>query len=803
MSAIARFRRGAGRIEFEDGTAYSLMADFVPPGTALVPGLSDGTAANEYGGSEKFGERATSRSLTFSVNCHATTTNNAVPRALARKLIQFLLDSRSPDPLYFEFTLTPALPEPFWGQLGGWYRVEVIQANAGIVDDFGEYAFNENLRVVISLTVSPAAEGIYQKLPASTGGNYHERLGLKSGGIRGLRVCEATTNKMTNPCFAQYGADSNWSAGSALDREYNYTYRYQDSIKSYDIASSSASNNTYTQSIAAGNTNKHSFSAIVRRQDGAAVTSNDLQIYYGSAQATTFQALGDDGLYLAYADNITGVSAATATGIVVKAGARITLLAYQMEEKTYHTPIAYGDMPGCSWAGTRNDSTSTRIVAFNRNDFQWGPVGGFLIVWQPDYPSTASGNRYLFDTAFYFNATDDKFYLTDGTNTISSAAQTFAAGDTLRLMCTFNTATGLKIYLNGTEIATGASYDGMTAGVNYVGHNNASSHAGGIFLGFDFWKIDLTSYVTAIDAAAANIIAQTGLLETIPMLWTATGSSRSIINHTDSATHQNYFIVDGIPGDQPARTQWRLTPSQATKAAYMLIHTDAEEFHKVDLPQYYVDEQGTADANASGGEYKSKAVTILENDVVTDLTTVSPKEFFERKVLFFVRLKDSAASRAVQLYPWFSLGAGNRTFLPGRTVTIDTSWRWFYAGSGIVSKPEGFENLTLTMGLAVGGSGSFTVHVDFYMAVPGQAAIIRPRQGDIGSGNSLWVQDKSAHAVSASAIYDTATLFGSAINLIPGRSNIIFGVTADDGEAHVITDTIVVLGYFAPRWSLL
>lgn len=83
-------------------------------------------------------------------------------------------------------------------------------------------------------------------------------------------------------------------------------------------------------------------------------------------------------------------------------------------------------------------------------------VNAIEVIWKPTEDNTYGTDRYLFDGGsieLYFKAADDKFYLTDGTTTISSAAQTFAAESLQHVMARFSVAGAgeMKLVVNGAE----------------------------------------------------------------------------------------------------------------------------------------------------------------------------------------------------------------------------------------------------------------------------------------------------------------------------------------------------------------
>lgn len=104
-------------------------------------------------------------------------------------------------------------------------------------------------------------------------------------------------------------------------------------------------------------------------------------------------------------------------------------------------------------------------------------AGTIALWWQPASASGSQGTSYLFDEgglAGYFDTTDNRIKLTDGTNTAQSAALTFAAEDEIHLAFVWS-ASGLAIYVDGAADGSG-SYDAPALGATlYVGSTTAGA----------------------------------------------------------------------------------------------------------------------------------------------------------------------------------------------------------------------------------------------------------------------------------------------------------------------------------------
>ena len=139
------------------------------------------------------------------------------------------------------------------------------------------------------------------------------------------------------------------------------------------------------------------------------------------------------------------------------------------------SPSSY--IPTVAAAVTRNASVLTEQTASNIDNVD----GTIALQWTPEYAYTDNGafTATLFDAGGIratYTSTDRKINLTDGTNTVSSAALTFTKGSTMKLAFRWGPS-GLLVYKDGTEAATGATYTAGTINANlYIGSNVSSAN---------------------------------------------------------------------------------------------------------------------------------------------------------------------------------------------------------------------------------------------------------------------------------------------------------------------------------------
>jgi hypothetical protein len=143
------------------------------------------------------------------------------------------------------------------------------------------------------------------------------------------------------------------------------------------------------------------------------------------------------------------------------------------------TPYCDGSLPGHSWTGTAHASTSTRPAATLRYANPLSAAAGTLALrWKPACSNTGP-TAYFFDEgslAAWFDASDDTIKLSDGTNTISTAALTFSAEAWQYLKFSYGPH-GLRIFRDGATASSGASYSAPSLDANlYIGSDTGGAN---------------------------------------------------------------------------------------------------------------------------------------------------------------------------------------------------------------------------------------------------------------------------------------------------------------------------------------
>ncbi len=820
MAINVQFTRGANTFGLTTAP-YSVGLDFTLPAVNMAYNVSSGTSANMNGGGSLIGARANNRAFGFTVRIMATNMNEA--GSYARRLAGFI-NVQSSDPLFIDYRENSDIPVPLWGQFGAPLRFEVVTCNVGNIDELYAKTSGHAFFVTVTAEVKPLAVGQRQKLLNARGGVFEDSYGTADGMARGLGSFEGTTNKMTNPVFGAATWNTGWTtAVEAVAKNTDSRYVLPGLLQSVKIVAA-GSNNVFYQSINAGNTNKHSFSAYIMLPNGGTPTNADVLIYYNVGLATSFQDLGN-GLWCAYVDNMSGINLATATGLLVLSGRSCYLLGFQMEEKAYHTPLSYGDLLGNSWSGTAHASTSVRAAAVcvveRTDDTLSIAQGAVQVVWRPYYANTFGASEYFWaadraDLAVLsmqanFFAGDDKIYLTDGLSSISTAAQTFSAGDVMVLTFVWGPA-GLAIYKNGVLAASGATYT-PPAAVNsatlVVGAANTGSQCNGTLMGFDVYATQLSqAQVTAMYTAASAIVNGGGRVSTVPWLWSKDGDG--IVDNCDDSTRDNWCVAGGVPGSIEAKTHWDVTPSTMAKTGYWLMCSKLNQFaipSGASAPQNYYDISGTVDANASGGAAHAFSTASGDgSNYSIEFSFVNIPGNFNGKVSVFARCSHSTAVGTFTMSPFFRYNAGGNNqgaFKPVRFGAA-TTYYWFYLGDIDLSLSSRVNALysTMLMGIGLTWAGATGIlYTDYLMFVQGEIARLTG-----GSGGSHIILDGNvAYRANSGGetIYSTLSMVGNIIDLAPGKTNIVWFAIGDHAESNVITDTATLLVAVTPRYGLL
>ena len=808
MGFQARFERGANYIDLTTG-GYSIMGDFMPPGTQENSNIAFGTALNVTGGGEVISK--TAANIEFSFTVRALGGSDAECSNLIDRLAWFVRQNDDPNlPLYFCYRSDDAyLYEPLWGQTGAFRRLEVLGAGVQKTGPYASPVKEIAQLATVSLLTKPYALGKRQRMGEATGAVLEDIVGVPEGKSRGAYLVQnGLYNLFTNPIFGNAIWNTGWTSSHAdMAAEQNLVREFLLYGKSSArLVNSSASSQTYLQNVTFGNVNDHAIWCYVRKPGGSAVTSSDIQIYFNAAAlTTTFVSVGN-GWYWAWAA-VVGVVAATAGGIQVKADRTVYVDGFMASSSNVTSPhhnYFYGDQLGCRWSGTAHASSSlcwgaaTYIRVTGIESFK-GTAGTVRMVYQ----HKSDQFFYMWDTGAYqlrFGSNADRYTFTDGTNSVLSSEVARTNGEVIIIHSVYDKTSGLALYVNGVADGTNASINTTaTPTYLYIGSDDVSSNLmDGTIM--DFATFDRPMTATEIAADYANLSEATDAgrkLAGIPYIWTKDGDN--IVDQYDDATHDDFAIAAGIPGTAPADTVLHLKAS-SPDASYLISNQIFNRY---------------LDMNAG---HKAPAETISVNTTEVDFPALAADKisfsqdreaYYNRQAYIFAtvtdvgttlqgRLRSNFSSALVVSGEFQSLAADvtDRQFVIGPIyVPSGPDVRYEWAGTA--------SNLKFYLGFKRTTAGAANVTLGTYRLLIGQVAYIyvtgSNTQEVILSGGRAWGYDVGYTQQIEYPVYR-----GDPIEFEPDKINHVVIKSGDLAGAYNSAKTVTIQrAYVIPRYLLL
>lgn len=825
---IAYLKRGAAIMRLDDSGQFELTDGFAPPATQETPLFAIGTSANRYEGSTKVTERATDVEFILPVVVNGR--SEAQVRLNNQRLAAFLKSGTKDEPVYFCYLGNDDVPfAPVWGQYGAPARYEIIHAFTPQVDEFYHVGDTRQhwTQSDSSLRVKPYIRGQQQRYGSAIGGILHDVIGTEDGRSRGLIIPEATTNKMTNPVFGHSTWNNGWTAGANLivSENRDKAFRLPGTRSSAKLTAIAATTNTFSQSIAAGNTNTHILSCYVRLPDGGAVSTTQIQALFGGATANpTFTHLGNGWYRIAYS-GATSAGAAT-YGVVVKNKYTVYVAGFQLEEKSYTTPLCWGDLMGCAWSGTANDSTSTRTAARWQVDIAHDTFsraeGTVRVVWKPAQASTSgTGDRFLWATdSVGFQATyspsSSLFSFTDAVNTANSGTETFAAGDIIILHYVFGPS-GIKIYRAGAEIATNSTYTPPPfPSVVYLGGNGNAQHNRGTILDFSIYDRVMSATEIAADYTNINkhVTGDDALgvrLSSIPWLWTKDGDNQ--VDNCNDSTRNNWAVIGGVPGNAatPFVTLAATYPASMSEArTFWLDNLAVADFINPTDNKFY-DMSGAADTGVCGGEVTITGVGTAEI-LIGNAQVARPDLLRGRAITVLARLKDAATAAQIK----YRQTSGNDNLdTEFKHLVTDGTYRLYeikpsiFSTPGVIFEPNAIREVlggasTSVRLRAKRASGSANISLDYFALLFDAMKLV----DTIGNNFSILYENGRAITSSSTSLpfnFDgnRVQVGGKKLVLQPDKWNIISWYAGDNTTAPAITRTFTYKGvWVTPLWGV-
>lgn len=835
--AIYQLVYGGKTLNLNDLTTYMLQEGFYPPAAGAQADLAYGLGLDRSGGNV-VDEKALDRQWAFPILVRGdsiTETGAAVQQLQSfLNLAQDAAGGYPNEKLYLEYHPSGAIPyRPVYGQ--GFYRYWIKWGKVRLTSEYGALPFDKQIRAEVELVVGPYAYGQQQTLMRASGGMWEDA--LFNNQVRGTAICPATVNIFFNPLFQfdWYGAWNNtWSVEGDLAAWQNKNMReyilWGDT--SCGVVRIGATNIRMYASVTAASTNNHTLSCYAKRLDGGTIDATVVKLYYNSlALTTTYQAL-ENGWYRLYA-NVTGIASAIWAGIELQVvGVTLYVTGFQFEDtqgSSFPTPFCFGDMVGCKWdqVEAAHNSKSTRTVGnvsiFANQLLRRSVVDQMTLrmAWRWYYPSTHATDHYIFDCGaleIYYRASDDKIVMTDGTTTISTAAQTFAAGD----LAVFHFVVGpgsMKIYKNGVEAATSSAFVLPWNVQPNVGSTVIpDKHLCATILDFTIWSEVATATQIANDYADVYQQVSSGdgsgqRVNPIPWYWSLVGVGKCDIYQDD--THADYVVAGGIAGNVPAHTVLEIYNS-ATGADFTINHNWADEEYSA--REEFRDLNSSAKAGALSGEVQDFSVNTTEV-LVPDPDTI---DLTRRRIVYrgktiyaYASLADAGSNLTVRLKAYYSTSyivAGDY-----KPVVADTSLRRFLIGPLVLPNiPDedyphsGYDtigylsNIKIYLGCIRTVAGAANVRLDFYRLLAGVTLYV-----PISSGRLIFVDSERGVMATDSTppparVTEQPAAQGAYPELRPGQYNYLTVLHGDVGSAVTLTENAVVYQiFYTPRWMIL
>ncbi len=659
MSYTAILERGKKRILFNGSGQYYLAPEFVPPTIALAPSMATGTSASNYSDPQLVGERRQSQQVDIPFRLTASSTGH-MARAMS-DLNLFLRDAGDENtPTYFSWSADADFPyAPVWGQ--SVRRLKISQGSAGYGSMLGVSSLARHTVAgtlpdcTLSLNVM-GIEGVPQDL-AFVGGRIAEHTwGATNGISRGFYTCsDAPTNLCVNPSF-----ETN-TTGWTAEANATITRTSADSCSGSYCASVVATSDTLNAvSCAVSGAAVRTFTAWVKAEVGATMAMVAYNATDGSGGLVTLAATGE---WQRISTTVTPTIAGASTFYVYRTSrGQFYLDAVQVEQLSYSTPFFDGDSLGCAWTSTAHASTSTALAGKAKIPFSKisANQGTIRVIVRALAAYTFGADQYLFnsdgagDFTAWYEESDDKFYFSDATNSISTAAQSHAANTDIVLHFVWQSGS-LKIYKNGAEAATGNTYTPYTGGTwLWVGMTSGGTNA------WQGYFDDFTVYDTA--ATAANVLSDYNNIAPVlsagkrygsfPWLWTI--DADGVIDDITDADQAAYGVAGGIDGD-----------IETEPFCYLSVGTTLELYCGSCPLDSYVPWTQT---------YQAKTTSVTDSLALIAtwvLSAAAVKALSLKPVALFVEIND-AGTGTLSAYHNLT-NAGYAAYVTSRTYVIDPS----------------------------------------------------------------------------------------------------------------------------------
>jgi len=416
---------------------------------------------------------------------------------------------------------------------------------------------------------------------ATISGAFHQGQGAWSG-TRGLVVEAGTTNLIVNPQFYTNITDgwTTYASGTAAGTRVRYTTKSFIGPASLQLnKTGGAAGDFYGQYAVIGNSVSGTiYVAKCRALAGAGATLR-LTLYKVAGTGAVQQEIAEVSTATGqWVELETAAITANATGDEIRVYLTVhgtpTVIgmfdAVQCEVGSRATSYCDGTLGWCAWSGTAHNSTSTRtqtVVSIPDAATLLSGKAVYSIRCVAQMPYAAAGTwpygalnaLWVSDTtdvAIYYSHTSDAFEVhIEGGVRITSAAQTFAAGDHKDIVLTCDYTNDIyTLYIDG--VRSGDTYLGArtspTLSAFYLG-----TYSTNYWAGFNFSELALLGAVLTADEVAAIHILGKPLVDAgafdLPGVYIGDGRFRLYSSETGARTE---IDVTGIKAYGAAQSVW-------------------------------------------------------------------------------------------------------------------------------------------------------------------------------------------------------------------------------------------------------
>lgn len=434
-----------------------------------------------------------------------------------------------------------------------------------------------------------------------------------------------------------------------------------------------------------------------------------------------------------------------------------------------------------------------------------GLTGEFTVTgWFTLNAAWSSGTKDIFD--YYVNASNrirlqydvgnSRFVITKivgGTTfTANSSVFAIASGDDVHVQLVQD-ATTLRLYVNGTQIASVTATATMTDGGLIALGCPAAGTIDGVDVILDGWRIlpdDLTSSQAAqVYAAELPVKQDGGQVGPPPYLWTK-DNDNTVDNYND-LTRDNWAIIGGVGGDIEAEIEIRVTPTTITaqqrndKTFWMGVISS----YTKSVPDYLIS-YGGGYSSYSGPNYFGS-------------TGINASDGLMRgryRVLAYVRTNGNATLRP---YYYFNSSFTAYNFGKETKPSASASLSVLDLGTLVISTSGDTQPNVLGWGIEARGA-SYSIAITAIWLIPEDVKVSQAENGFsnlvypliIPNGGVAYVQNNSNYG------YEYIFTKTGELRVKPWRYNYLFLSMQHEAGAIDFNDSFLLDAYITPRFIL-